>query len=479
MSGTDQFVRILWRRRWAFVLTSLLVLAGAAAVTYALPKVYSTPAFLLVSSSRAATNDYEATQANQVLTKTYAELLQTRNVADAVAPALPYRTTGAAVEAAVEIAPVSGTQLIRIDAEGSTGARAQTLANTYARVFAGQSARLGGPSLRNGRVALAQPAPRPAEPSRPQPKLYLVVGAFLGALAGVAVALLRERFDQRLRIAPSTTEVFGLPILARVPKQRGVATVLTAHDGSYSRSHVSEAIRLLLANLTFANLGSRPSSLAVVSSTPSEGKSTVSLSIARAALEAGVEAVVVDADLRRPSLAATLSPDDAAGHAGLSSVLVNPEGQAGRDLALSSLGVFPNVILSGPLPPNPTSLLGAGGLDVLNERLVKRFELVIYDTPPVSVGADASLVAAVCEGIVIVVDVSKTRRDALLRAVDQLRRAESNILGLVLNRVSDAMVEYGDYGVRETRPASSSARVRGRRNGGEGSEELASPSRAR
>ncbi len=479
MSGADQFFRILWRRRWAFVLTALLAIGGAAAVTYALPKVYSTPAFLLVSSSRASTNDYEATQANQVLTKTYAELLATRNVANAVAPALPYEASGAEVEGAVEIAPVSGTQLIRIAAEGSTRARAQTLANTYAQVFVGQSARLGGPALQTGRVTLAQPAPRPAAPSRPKPRLYLLVGAFLAALAGVGMALLRERFDQRLRIEPSTTELFGLPILARIPKQRGVATVVTSRDGSYSRSHVSEAVRLLLANLTFASLGRRPRSLAVVSSTPSEGKSTVSLSIARAALEAGVEAVVVDADLRRPSLASTLSPDDARGQAGLSSVLVNPGGQAGRDLALSSLGVFPNVIPSGPLPPNPTSLLGSGGLGDLNERLIERFELVIYDTPPVSVGADASLVAAVCEGIVIVVDVSKTRRGALLRAVDQLRRAESNILGVVLNRVSDTMVEYGDYGDREASPTRPPTSVQGRRNGGDDSEEeLASPSRA-
>lgn len=479
MSGADQILQVLWRRRLSFLLTFLLVLAGVAAVTVALPEVYSTQTFVHVSGTRLPSSDYEATQTNQVLTKTYAELLQTRNVANSVAVALPYPSTGAKVQSSVDIAPVSGTQLIRIDAEGSTGTHAQTLANTYARVFVGQPARFGGPSLRTGQVAVAQGAPRPASPSRPKPKLYLIVGALLAAFAGAGVALLRQRFDQRLLIEPTTTELHGLPILARVPQQRNVGKIVTATDGSYGRSQVSEAFRLLLANLAFANLGRRPRSLAVVSSTPSEGKSTTALTIARAAMEAGVDAVVVDADLRRPSVAAMLSASQSPGAPGLSSLLVNPDGQAPLDLALEPLGMLPNVIPSGPLPPNPASLLSSGGLTELNRRLQEHFSLVVYDTPPVSVGADASLVASACEAVVIVVDASKTKRDSLLRAVDQLRRAEANIIGIVVNKVSDGMVEYGYQETRGSgRDKQPSPRGRSDRNGAS-DEELVSGRRAR
>ena len=446
MSSADQLLRVLWRRRLSFLATCVLVLAGVAAAVFTLPKVYSTETFVLVSGTGLPSSDYEATQTNQVLTKTYAELLQTRNVADVVAAALPYRTSGSAVQGQIDIAPVSGTQLIRIAAEGPTGTRAQSLANTYARVFVAQSARFGGPSLRTGRVAVAQPAPRPADPSRPQPRLYLIVGALLAAFAGAGVALMRERLDQRLRIETSTTELLDLPILARVPEVRGVAKLVSRTDAGYGRSPVSEAFRLLLVNLSFANLGRQPRSLAVLSSGAGEGKSTTAVTIARAALESGVNAVLVDADLRRPSIAGLLSSMSPNEGEGLSSLLVKRQGRPGEDLGLKPLGVLPNVIPSGPLPPNPAALLGSGGLPELNERLQEAFELVIYDTPPVSVGADASIVAAQCDAVIIVVDASKTRRDALLRAVDQLRRANAKILGIVVNRLGGEIAQYEDYG---------------------------------
>jgi len=466
MSSADQLPRVLWRRRLSFLATFALVLGAAAAVTFALPEVYSAETFVLVSATRLPTNDFEATQSNQVLTKTYAELLQTRNVADAVAASLPYRSSGKDVQGAVDIAPVSGTQLIRIGAEGSTGARAQTLANIYARTFVGQSARLGAPSLRTGQVTLAQPAPRPGDPSRPKPKLYLLVGALLAAFAGAGVALLRQRLDQRLEIEPSTTELLGLPILARVPEVRRIAKQVSRTDKGYGGSPTSDAFRLLLVNLSFANHGRQPRSLAVLSAGAGEGKSITAVSIARAALEAGVDAVLVDADLRRPSTATLLGSLRPVEGAGLSSLLVRRQSRPDEDLAVEPLGLLPNVIPSGPLPPNPAALLGAGGLGSLNERLQEAFELVVYDTPPVSVGADASIVAAQCEAAVLVVNASKTRCDALLRTVDQLRRVNVNILGIVVNRSGAEITQYKDYGgwVGEPREQASEGRGQGRRH---------------
>src|SRR5262245_49571935 len=144
MSSADQVLRILWRRKWLVLATFLLVLAAVAAITAALPKVYSTEAFVLVDANRPGASDFEATQTNTVLTKTYAELLQTRNVADEVATQLPFSTTGRALQHQVDIAPVSDTQLIRIQAESGSPAKAQSIANTYARVFVQQTRGLGG-----------------------------------------------------------------------------------------------------------------------------------------------------------------------------------------------------------------------------------------------------------------------------------------------------------------------------------------------
>jgi capsular exopolysaccharide synthesis family protein len=96
------------------------------------------------------------------------------------------------------------------------------------------------------------------------------------------------------------------------------------------------------------------------------------------------------------------------------------------------------LIPSGPIPPNSASLLAQDGLADFERRVRNRFELVVYDSPPVSVGADASLLAATAEGAVMVVDARRTGRNALLQAVEQLRRANANVLGIVLNRTPDS-----------------------------------------
>ena len=422
---TDQLLPVLWRRRTTFVVAFVAVLAVVAAVTSQLPKVYSTTSYLLVTPAQPAGSEFETAQVSETLTKTYGQLLATDNVALDVQRRVGADVADGDVGSAITV-DTGDTQLIGIEAEGASPREAQLIANSYADVFRARAERFSDRTAASADVAVAEYATLPGSPVRPRPTLYLVVGALLAALAAAGLALLRQRLDQRLDVSDADTEVLGLPILARIPDRRP-----TPAGGT------DEAYRLLLANLAFVNHGERPRTLTVVSSSEQEGKSTTTLSLARAAAETGLETLVVDADLRRPTLTKKLGILISRSDAGLSSFLVRSA--LSLTEAVVDVPETPNlsVIGAGPLPPNPAALLATGQLGEFDERARRAYQLVVYDTPPLSIAADASLVATQADGVILVVDARKTRRKVAFQALEQLRRARVNLLGVVLNRVQD------------------------------------------
>jgi succinoglycan biosynthesis transport protein ExoP len=448
MNSADQFLPALWRRRLSFLATFVVVLAGVAIVTYSLPKVYSTSSYLLVNTATPTTSNFEAQQVSQVDTQTAAELLQTRNTANQVAAALPYRSSGTTLQGKVDISPVAQTDLVLITTHESSPQRAQQLADTYANVFAQQSAL----SNQQVHVKVAEPAALITAASAPRPKLYLLIGAILALLAGTGVALLRDRLDQRVRIDPFATELFGLPILARVPDRRRARRTASG-DGQLTASDVGfvEGFRLLFANLAFAGLGNRPASIAIVSASPAEGKSTVCVAIAQTAAEMAGSVLIVDGDLRRPSLEGRLGLErrarDDEPERGLSTYL---GGMDWGPISTSTHSVHVpgrnfDIIPAGPLPPNPSSLLGLPALGEFMEGMRRHYDFVVYDTPPVSVGADASLIAAQTEGTILVIDARTSRRASVEWALQQLQRARVNVLGVIINRARSAGTDVASY----------------------------------
>jgi capsular exopolysaccharide synthesis family protein len=461
--GIDQLLAILWRRKAWVVLTFAVTVGAAAALAYNLPKVYTSKTYLLVQPSRPSASDYEATQVSTTLNTTYAELLDTRNVALEVAKELP-PDVSRDLTGKVTVEPVTESQLIAIEAEGASPEQAQTIANTYATVFVRLAGRFAGQAVASGRVTQAVPAPLSAQPARPRPKLYIALAAILGAMLAIAVGLLRNRFDQRLDITPDTTELFGLPVIARLPQRSGESLKLLGQGRMQQDSDaraLAEGFRLLLANLAFANLGERPRTLAVLSSAASEGKSITALSLGRAAAEVGIPTLLVDADLRRPSLMDKIGDAGADPGAGLSSFLVRSTLSLSE--AVVPLGNNLDLTPAGPIPPNPAALLGSKALAEFDRRAQRAYEFVIYDTPPLSIAADASLLATNTEGAILVVDVRNAKRKVVLQAVDQLRRTRCTILGVVLNRVPESQGSSYGYGYYGEAPAEEPEPLAGQR----------------
>jgi capsular exopolysaccharide synthesis family protein len=266
----------------------------------------------------------------------------------------------------------------------------------------------------------------------------LSLGILIALAAGAAAAWIKDRLDRRLRIDASATEILGLTVVGRMPGTRA---------SDLSRPAMADAWRLTLANLAFANLVGRPSSIAVVSPGPEEGKSTCSLALALAAAEMGISVLIVEGDMRRPTLTEKLGVEGSPAPSGFSTALVRPMGLV-EPRTLPIPGFSARLLPAGPLPPNPAALLGTERLAAFHAQAVREFDLVIYDTPPVVVGADASFLALVAEGVVVVVDETRTDRLQATRAVEQLQHARARILGVVVNRSSEAITEYYDYGRR-------------------------------
>ena len=194
---------------------------------------------------------------------------------------------------------VPETQLLRINAEAANGLRAKQIADTYAAVFieyAGQNLS----DTTQATISLADRAPVSRSPSRPKPKLYVLVAAILGGALGLALAFLRERLDKRLRTPEEVEEQFDVPILARIPR-----------FGRSDRSATAfrEANRILRTNLQFASVGRQVQTIAVTSAREGEGKTTTVANIALATAEVGASALIVEADLRRPALQHEVMPE--------------------------------------------------------------------------------------------------------------------------------------------------------------------------
>lgn len=433
--SSDQIMGALWRRRIAFLVTFLLCLVAVVVGTLLLPKSYTATATLYVGGRISEDTFVDTTRIEQN-TRTYATLAGNPNVAQAVAEQLPLGLTRETLLERMSFAPVERTPLIQISASAATPEEAQTLANTYANTFVERVEQLFEEGRAPAAISISEEAVRPSSPSKPNPPLYIGFGTLLSLLLALGVALLRDRLDTRVRVAPEDDTVLGEPVMARIPRLDG--------RGDRASRESADRFRVLKTNLDF--VGENPARVILVTSPGvSEGKSTVSANLALAAAADGERVVLIEADLRRPGLDNTaLAAAARRSPVGLSNYLV---GAASHAEVLTTHPDHPelSVVWSGVIPPNPTALLASQRLDTLIASLRLDYDRVIIDTCPISVGADASVISSRVDGTLYVVDERSTRRTEAQAGLNQLRGVRGRLLGIVLNRATLAGPESYYY----------------------------------
>ena len=275
-------------------------------------------------------------------------------------------------------------------------------------------------------------------PVGPNVRMNILLAAAIGFGLALGAVLALEYMDDTVKTTEEIEKRIGLTGLATIERLENVEE---RRDGLVTllkpRSPIAEAFRVLRTNLQFALVGQKRAAIVVTSANPGEGKSTTSTNLAIVTAQAGRNVILVDADLRRPSLHKFFGMTN---NYGLTSLMLDET--ATTDQMLRPVEGIPNlhILTSGPLPPNPSEILESDRAGAVLTELREHADLVLIDTPPVLVVADAAILAGQADGTVLVFDSGVTRTDSAKRAVETLGKVGIKPLGAVVNKLDRTKV---------------------------------------
>lgn len=273
-------------------------------------------------------------------------------------------------------------------------------------------------------VSVIDTADVPISPSSPNPALNLAIGLVLGLMTAAFVVFLKDQLDDRIRIPEEVEEKVGVNLLGVIPEAEEPMEELRD-----PKSVISEAYSALRSSLLYSTREGLPHLILVTSAQASEGKSTTSYAVARSLSLIGKRVLIVDADLRRPSVHRLAN---LANNVGLSSILI---GEKTCDEAVQSSEGDPlSVLTSGPIPPSPAELLSSSRLLSLFAEMRAKFDCVIIDSAPVLGLADSPGLSALADGVLLIIEANRGRGGHLKAAVRRLRLMKPTILGAVLTK---------------------------------------------
>lgn len=301
-----------------------------------------------------------------------------------------------------------------------------------------------------------------AEPIRPRPIVNMAMGGILGLLLAGGFAFISEYLDDTLRSPEEVSEILHLPVLGYIgdmeqqPRLRDDKRKNLPYVLAQPRSPVAEAFRSLRANLEFVDLDRPVQTLAVTSSSVSEGKTTIATNLAIVMSQLGRKVVLIDADLRRPRVHRALGISNVMG---LSDVLRNHA--TIQEVAQPWGNGNLMVVTSGSLPPNPAEVLSSTRMAQVMEELKSIAHMIVIDSPP-SLLADTAALAARADGVLLVIQSNKTQLNTAMAMIEQLRRVGAHVVGVALNRINtrESFYYYNDlknyasyaYDVEKTQP---------------------------
>lgn len=293
----------------------------------------------------------------------------------------------------------------------------------------------GGVGVNN--IAVVDTADIPQKPSSPRLFINLLISLLIGFVIGAVLAFILEQMDEAIADPAEVERRLGLPLLGSVPKVEGVEPRDALLD---RKSDLVDAYLAIQTSLGFTTEHGVPRSLAVTSTRPAEGKSTTSLAVATMLARARKKVILVDGDMRSPSIHHLGGVDH---DHGLSNFLAGQDDISQLTFEMHDLGF--TAMSAGPIPPNAAELLTGNRLQLLIERLLETYDHVVIDSPPVMGLADAPLIASRVEGVVYAVESHGIRSSLVKTALQRLLAANAHILGGVLTKFEARKAHYG-YG---------------------------------
>lgn len=438
----EDYLRV-FRAHW-IVIVLMTLIGGALGYGYSLTqeRVYTATASAIVTTG--VSSDLGSALVGQnyanARVKSYVDIANSRSVAEYVIDELGLDTSPSALVGQVSVSNPEDTAVLRISADASTPDDARNLAEAWigGMVNAVDEIEGGGEDAAAESVVQLQTldsAVTPSAPSSPNVPLLVALGALVGFVLGVAYALIRNVLDKKIRVSRDIEANFTLPVLGAIPKDVSFARTGTAAGGTDFAT--AESLRRLRTNLAYVDVDNPPKVIVVTSPLPGDGKSTVSVKLAQTIADSGQRVVLIDGDLRRPSVAEYLHLVPGIG---LTDVLV---GRVKLEEAIQDYGPggYLRVLGAGAIPPNPSELLGSLAMhDVLAK--LSRDAVVLIDTPPLIPVTDAAILTARTDGAVVVVRAGTTTTDLLDNALVNLDKVKGRALGVVI----DGVARHGEAG---------------------------------
>jgi capsular exopolysaccharide synthesis family protein len=303
-------------------------------------------------------------------------------------------------------------------------------------------------------VRIAEAAEMPKRPVRPNVALNTILAGLAGLMLAAGIAFAAEYLDDSVKSSEDVernTKLVTLGRIASFGKHRSTERPLIAQN--HPQSAIVEAYRTLRTNLDFARISCPGTTLLVTSAAPGEGKTMTAANLAVVMAQMGRSVILVDADLRRPTLDRVFSLKN---QVGLTNLLLRDTVNSEVVLAFTSPPdrQYPSlrVMTSGPIPPNPSELLASGRMAAIVEHLKGLADVVIFDSPPLLAVTDPLVLGSQLEGVLLVASAGQTKTKSLERAVEMLDHAAAPVLGVVLNRLSlRETSEYYSYSRHESK----------------------------
>jgi succinoglycan biosynthesis transport protein ExoP len=423
----------LVRKNWLLVIASTVVgILGGLVFTANQTPLYSSSTQVYVSVDLTVTqsaNDLlQGGNAAEQRVRSYLDLVTKSTVLEPVAEDLGVSRQSLAEQ--VSASSPARSVLIDISATSPDPQQARDIAEAvrerFQDVVENEIERPSGSDASSVTLLVTEPAEVPTTPSSPSIRTNGVLGAFLGILLGVGLAAGRVVLDTRIHRAADVEASFAVPVVGSVPFVRDAVDhpLIVKH---VQRGRAAEAFRTLRANLRFLDNGVPNRAFVVSSAQQSEGKSTTVTNLAVVLAETGARVALIDGDLRRPRVADIMGLE---GAVGLTDVLI---GRFELDDVLQPWGAHGLTVLpAGTVPPNPSELLGSAQMQLLVETLTSRFDYVLIDAPPVLPVADATLLGAITNGVLMVAAAKKSKRAELAAALRAFDIADVRCLGVVV-----------------------------------------------
>jgi capsular exopolysaccharide synthesis family protein len=428
------------RRYWLAVVLMVLVGIGTAFAW----TVVQTPVYESVASGVIQTRETEEQGGalygdSFAITRvpTYLDMATWKRVAEGAAEELGVSIAPEDLATRVTVTNPEGTAILKFTAQGSTPEEAAALAQAWITALGDTIDDVEGGTTGQAPVSIfaAAAATVADTPIFPDRRAALIIGGILGLGLGIAFALVRTASDRRIRVTDDVEARVHVPVVGIVPISDAFSGERRLFDpaanaGKNAGFAVSESLRTLRTNLRFMNVDNPPRTMVVTSPLPGDGKSTVAANIAATLAASGEQVVLVDGDLRRPTVAKTLGLP---GGAGLSDVLA---GRVALVDVLQKAPTVPNlfVLTAGSIPPNPSEILGSARMRQVLEQLSAHATIII-DAPPLLPVTDGAVIAHQADGAILVVGVGRTTYDVLDAALAVLDKANGRVLGVVLNKV--------------------------------------------